>query len=237
MFYLLLIVFLCAVWGIAKKAQKEKTENDYCPVTIIKDGKSVTINGYDRELLKRELTKATAKTKQNTIDKDEIDSNKLSVAITGKLSLPRNDMIIRINSTKNARFVERVASNTDYLVAARDDTAKARAARANGTTIISEEQLMEYLQKGEFPRGEHKTRKYHANTFAEEIAWQDTFDPPVEHHLEYVDSVGEYSERTIAVLHLCGKHPNSGYEYMEAYEDGQLKTFRRDRILKLEPVS
>jgi hypothetical protein len=236
---LLFIVFALAfviLISRAGRAQK-KSKHEAFPVTIISPGKTVTVDGYDRERLRKELEAATAQLKpvlalaQN--GPAHTERERMTVAITGTLSEPRAQVAIKINSTKNARFVERVAGNTDYLVAARHDTAKARAAAQNGTVVLTEQQLTEYLESGEFP---HHQRRYTYSGFnfdESEIVWAETLDPPLRCRLEYADSAGEHSKRTIDVLHPSGIHPN-GREYMAAFEDGQLKTFRKDRILKLE---
>jgi hypothetical protein len=113
------------------------------------------------------------------------------------------------------------------------DTTKARAAAQNGTIILTEQQLTNFLSTGEFPY--HRRRDTHSglNFDESEIKWEDTCDPCVRYRLAYADSSGEYSERIIEVIHLAGGHPN-GYKYLAAFDDGHIKTFRKDRILKLE---
>jgi hypothetical protein len=68
-----------------------------------------------------------------------------------------------------------------------------------------------------------------------QIAWEDTQEPPVLQRMEYADRYGEYSERMVAVRHFKGSHQN-GHEYLGAYDDGTFKSFRKDRILKLEKI-
>jgi hypothetical protein len=234
---LLLFFFAAALVAVIVKAggTGRKKGHESFPVTIIRDGKTVTFDGYDTERLEKEIEAATAQARANPTKKQDglEDKQRMTVAITGTLREPRAQVAIKINSTKNARFVERVFLDTDFLVAARGDTAKARAAAQNGTIVLTEQQLCEYLKSGEFP---HHERKYtHAGFNFDEsaIVWGETYHPPVPCRLEYADSAGEYSERTIEVLHPSGKHPN-GNEYLAAYEDSQIKTFRKDRILKLE---
>jgi hypothetical protein len=234
---LLVVLVLVAVVILAVRVGSTRSpkEHNAFPVTIIKGGKRVTFDGYDTERLRREIETATARTKPKMPEREAAHLNRMTVAITGDLSQPRAQVAIRINDTKNARFVERVALDTDYLVASRNDTVKARAAAANGTTIITEQQLMECLAAGEFPYHERKHTHAAFNFDESAIVWEETYDPPVGCRLEYADSAGEYSERTVAVLHPLGKHPN-GNEYMAAFDNGELKTFRRDRILKLVPL-
>jgi hypothetical protein len=224
------------LWKIANPASHQET--DSFPVTIIRNGKSVTFDGFDKERREREFAAATAQIQTAPVQrKARADSSeRMTVAITGALSEPRAQLAIRINSTTNARFVERVFLDTDYLVATRTDTAKAKAAAQNGTIILSEQQLGQYISAGEFPH--HQRRHTHSglNFDESEIQWEDAYDPPIQYRLAYADSDGEYSERIVEVTHLAGKHPN-GHEYLGAFDEGQLKTFRRDRILKLERVS
>lgn len=204
---LLLLVVVAALVAVLARAGGKGYKNDSpsFPVTIIRDQDRLS------------------------------DKQRMTVAITGALSEPRAQIAIKINSTRNARFVERVFLDTDYLVATRVDTAKARTAAQNGTVILSEQQLAQYLSAGEFPH--HQRRHTHSsfNFDESEIQWEDTCDPPIRYRLAYADSEGEYSERIIEVTHLAGKHPN-GHEYLAAFDEGELKTFRKDRILELERV-
>jgi hypothetical protein len=231
--FLLLAAVLVAVLAKTRNTSAKKGHESF-PVTIIRDGKTVTFDGYDTERLEREFAAATPRIHVSPALKNrEFDIERMTVAITGALQELRAQVAIKINSTKNARFVERVFLDTDYLVAARTDTAKARAAAQNGTIVISEQQLIEYLNAGEFPHHERKQTHSGFNFDESAIVWEETYNPPVPCRLEYADSAGEYIERTVEIIHPSGKHPN-GKEYLAAYEEGQIKTFRKDRILKLE---
>src|ERR1035438_1947822 len=100
---------------------------------------------------------------------------RLTVAITGTLSLPREEAAERINATSNARFVTKVAENTDFLVASRFDTVKAHRAAAFGSVVIPEEELMTFLESGSFPKRQH--RKSLSGLWPE-INWTRTVDQP-----------------------------------------------------------
>jgi len=234
----LILLFFFAVALVAvivRAAGGPKKGHEPFPVTIIRGGKTVTFDGYDIERLEKEIESATAQTKKTSSKNEDglADKQRMTVAITGTLRDPRAQIVIKINSTKNARFVEGVLLDTDFLVAARGDTAKARAAAQNGTIVLTEQQLCEYLKSGEFPHHERKYTHGGFNFDESAIVWEETYHPAVPCRLEYADGAGEYSERTIEVLHPSGKHPN-GNKYLAAYEAGQIKTFRKDRILKLE---
>lgn len=238
---LVFVALFCIAAFIAnaagKHARRQKNQVPDFPITIIKNGGSVTFNGYDEARFKEETEKVLARRVKEpaVINSSVAEHSRLAVAITGTLSISRQDAAIRINSTRNARFVDRVASNTDYLVAARRDTSKARAASAYGTTVISEEELLQYLKAGEFPKKTHRAIQYQSNNFLSEIEWRDTFDPPVTYAIEYADKEGEYTQRNISVVHLCGVR--DGREYLGAYDNGVFKTFRRDHILSLNPAN
>ena len=70
------------------------------------------------------------------------------VAITGTLSIPRSEAVALIESRTNARFSPEVTYHANYLVAARFDTNKAHRAAALGIVIISEADMLGYIEKG-----------------------------------------------------------------------------------------
>src|SRR6266700_2548786 len=75
----------------------------------------------------------------------------LSVAITGTLSVPREEAAALIDSTSNARFHPDVSYQTNYLVAALFNSGKARKAGQIGVTIITEVEMTECVKAGRFP--------------------------------------------------------------------------------------
>ena len=72
--------------------------------------------------------------------------------ITGALEkYKRIDAIVEIHTKTNARFVSGVSSQTDYLISSRKDTNKAKRARAFGTRVIDEAEMMAFIKAGRFP--------------------------------------------------------------------------------------
>jgi hypothetical protein len=158
----------------------------------------------------------------------------MTVAITGMLSEPRAMIAAKINATANARFVERVAFDTDFLIAARLDTGKAKAAVVNGTLILSESQLDEYLRAGEFPWHERKSRVSNGAGFhVSDIVWKEKLPEASRCRIQYADQQGELIDMEVTVIFPLGIHPN-GHEYVGAYSDGGFKTFRKDKVIRLE---
>src|ERR1035438_10871848 len=82
----------------------------------------------------------------------------VKVAITGVLSIPRKSAAELIETRTNARFADSVTYDVNYLVASRFDSNKARKAAKIGVAIISEVDLMNYIQKGEFPENQKPVR-------------------------------------------------------------------------------
>ena len=72
--------------------------------------------------------------------------------ITGALEkFKRIDAIVEIHNKTNARFVSGVNSQTDYLISSRKDTNKAKKAKAYGTRVIDEAEMMAFIKAGKFP--------------------------------------------------------------------------------------
>ena len=72
--------------------------------------------------------------------------------ITGALEqYKRIDAIVEIHNKTNARFVSGVSSQTDYLISSRKDTNKAKRAKAYGTRVIDEAEMMAFIKAGKFP--------------------------------------------------------------------------------------
>ena len=72
--------------------------------------------------------------------------------ITGALEkFKRIDAIVKIHNKTNARFVSGVSSKTDYLISSRKDTNKAKRAKAFGTQVIDETEMMAFIKAGNFP--------------------------------------------------------------------------------------
>ena len=72
--------------------------------------------------------------------------------ITGALEkYKRIDAIVEIHNKTNARFVNTVSSQTDYLISSRKDTNKAKRARSMGTKVIDETEMIAFIKAGKFP--------------------------------------------------------------------------------------
>jgi len=152
----------------------------------------------------------------------------MTVAITGTLSRPREELVDLINGTSNARFVTKVAGDTDYLVASRFDTVKAHNAARFGTTVIPEPELLSYIAAGEFPVRKH--RNTHAMNWPE-ITWTEIVDNPAAHFLKYSGGDGETTERFVVITRYGTSQ--SGIEYFEGFDGIRMKTFRQDRVASL----
>jgi hypothetical protein len=129
-----------------KSKFKTKPKAEYFPVTIIKDGKSVTVNGHDRDVLKKAFTDAGLKTEDDTHEKS------------------------------------------------------------------------------------------HAGFRQANITWNDQHPRGLPYRLEYYDRFGEVTEREILLVSHSGVHAN-GHEYIGAIDGGKFKTFRKDRVIRLERLA
>lgn len=162
----------------------------------------------------------------------EATSDTVLIAITGTLSMPRSEAVALIESRTNARFSPDVTYHNNYLVAARFDTNKARRAAALGIVIISEVDMLGYVEKGLFPTTRLPDRPKHTNHFPE-IEWKELFHPEKIAFIEYQDGGGLITSRYVMIT--C-KGNSGGNEYYGAYDAECFKTFRTDRILKLEEI-
>jgi hypothetical protein len=151
----------------------------------------------------------------------------LSVAITGTLSVPRKDAAGLIDATSNARFHPDVSYQTNYLVAARFDSGKARKAAQIGVTIITEAEMMEYVKAGRFPETHAPMRPPHASNFPD-VAWTVKHSPGLPYYLEYEGSDGVVTPRYVMVV--SEGRGNNGQDYIGAFDGEWFKTFRRDRL-------
>lgn len=67
---------------------------------------------------------------------------------------------------------------------------------------------------------------------SDDIGWNEQFDPPLSRTIQYANRNGEYSEREVFIT-CRGEGPN-GKPYVGAIHDGVFKTFREDRILRVD---
>lgn len=159
----------------------------------------------------------------------------MKVAITGTLSMPRSEAVALIKSKTNAEFAERVSYDINYLVAARFDTNKARRAAQIRVTVISEVDMMEFIQQGAFPQNQLPERpKYpHVSNFPD-ITWAETYHPERIVLLDYQDSEGLVTQRYVALT--CKGLGSNDVEYVGGYDAERFKIFRTDRILRMEQI-
>ena len=82
---------------------------------------------------------------------DKMSNKTPTFCITGALDgLKRIDAIVMIHNKTNARWVSMVSSKTDYLISSRKDTRKAKRAKAFGTQVIDQAEMMAFVKKGKF---------------------------------------------------------------------------------------
>jgi len=159
----------------------------------------------------------------------------MKVAITETLSIPRKSAAELIETRTNARFADSVTYDVNYLVASRFDPNKARTAAKMGVAVISESELMDYVQKGEFPENQKPIRpEFHDPFRVDEITWTEEIQPERVCFLEYSDNEGVATQRFIR---LCRKGRGSnGHNYLGAFDNDRFKTFRTDRVVRLEEL-
>jgi hypothetical protein len=161
----------------------------------------------------------------------------MNVAITGTLSIPRSEAVNLIETRTNAKFAPRVAYDTNYLVAARFDTIKARRAAEIGVTVISEQDMMEFVEQGRFPENKLPDRPKHVAHphVPAEIKWIETYHPERVVFMEYQDFQGLVTQRYVALT--CKGIGANRAEYIGGYDAERFKTFRVDRIMRMEPIT
>ena len=159
----------------------------------------------------------------------------VKVAITGVLSMPRKSAAELIETRTNARFADSVTYDVNYLVASRFDSNKARKAAKIGVAIISEVDLMNYIQKGEFPENQKPVHPEFRDPFrVDEITWTEEILPERVCFLEYSDNQNVVTQRYIRLS--CKGLGSNGHNYLGAFDNEGFKTFRADRILRLEQL-
>ncbi len=159
----------------------------------------------------------------------------VKVAITGTLSIPRKSAAELIETRTHAKFADSVTYDVNYLVAGAFDTIKARKAAKIGVSIISEGELMNYIQKGEFPENQKPLRPEFRDPFrVDEIVWREEIRPERLCFLEYSDSQNVVTQRFIRLS--CKGLGTNGRNYLGAFDNEGFKTFRADRVLRLEEL-
>lgn len=152
----------------------------------------------------------------------------VTVAITGEFFIPREQLIEKINATDNARYVSKVAAGTEYLLAGRFDTVKARRALEFGTVVIDFNDFQDYLDAGHFPR---RRARAEAHGHWPTITWVRNVDIPTMQYLKYQAANGRITERFVEITRY-GASPN-GDAMFEAFDGNDVKTFREDRVISL----
>ena len=159
------------------------------------------------------------------------------VAITGTLSRPRHEIVALIESKTNARFSEHVTYETNYLVASRFDTIKARRAAKLGVKVLTEQDMMGFIERGHFEptplpvKPPSNWRPIDLDAIEYETIEQ--FPQPRVYYLKYRDSEGRESERFILAMERV---KSGSHEYLAGYDHECYKTFRLDRIEKMEDL-
>ncbi len=167
-------------------------------------------------------------------DEEFLPPSPISVAITGKLSLPRAEAARLINASKNAQFVESVTYHTDYLVSAIANSNKVKKARQIGVEILTEDQFFEYLKAGTFPRTQaHEYVRPAPPPF--EVEWTEKLLTPRHVLIKYRDSQQRYTERA-ADVYAIGQSP-AGSVYLNILDAEGFKTLRADRIVEMVEIS
>ncbi|MBT4546130.1 MAG: hypothetical protein HOC33_19920 [Alphaproteobacteria bacterium] len=162
------------------------------------------------------------------------NQTKSKVAITGKLlKMERSDAAALINNLENADFVKSVTYETNYLVATKFDTAKAKKAAKMGIAVISETELFSYIEEGAFPHSE-KPEKPKRQWNGDDLAWV-KLDSNRFVLLDYVDADGVLTEQRIVQLtqEAVG---STGLEYFGGMVGFSFRTFRKDRIVSISDV-
>lgn len=90
--------------------------------------------------------------------------------------------------------------------------------------------MMAYIEKGSFPQTRLPERPKHSTNFPD-IKWIELFEPEKIVYMEYQDASGVVSSRYVM---LTCKGEGGGNEYFGGYDAEFFKTFRVDRVQKLE---
>jgi hypothetical protein len=160
----------------------------------------------------------------------------VKVSITGALSLPRKTIVQMIEHSTSATFSPDVTYDVNYLIASRFDTEKAKHAAKIGVTVISENEMFDFIRTGDFPENSKPVRPhtYPPNFRDDEIVWSEEITPPSLCFLEYSDNEGAVTQRFVFLA--CKGKGSNGKDYWGAFDKERFKTFRVDRVIKLEQI-
>jgi hypothetical protein len=94
---------------------------------------------------------------------------------------------------------------------------------------------MNYIQKGEFPENQKPVHPEFRDPFrVDEITWTEEILPERVCFLEYSDNQNVVTQRYIRLS--CKGLGSNGHNYLGAFDNEGFKTFRADRILRLEEL-
>ncbi len=162
----------------------------------------------------------------------------IRIAITGTLSgIKRREAVEMIESV-GANFSSEVNYKTNYLVATRLDSGKAKRAREINVQVITELEFLECIEAGEFPENNlpDKPERKYTNNFVEPDWVGLPADKQRPLSFEYCSVDGEITDRKVVPLALGTASLKSGnmrrYLKAEDIDDNMRpKTFRFDRII------
>lgn len=162
----------------------------------------------------------------------------MKVAITGKLeNMERKEAADLINTRTNAEWVKSVTYETNYLVATRFDSGKAKKAAEIGVAVISEQEMLKFIEGGQFPEIDVPKRPERMWAVGgDNLNWVDV--PEDEQRLvllDYVDADGVITEERLVRI-IKKAVAQNGQEYVGAMFGRTFRTFRRDRILNMREV-
>lgn len=162
----------------------------------------------------------------------------IRVAITGTLSDIKRREAVEMIESAGAEFSSEVNYKTNYLVATRLDSSKAKRARDIKVQVITELEFLEFIEAGEFPDNglpDKPERKY-TNNFVEPDWVELPADKQSPLSFQYCSIDGEITDRTVILLALGTASLKSGNirRYLKAKDiddNMRLKTFRFDRMI------
>jgi hypothetical protein len=101
--------------------------------------------------------------------------------------------------------------------------------------VIPEGELMDYLQKGEFPEKQKPVRpEFHDPFRVDEITWTEEIQPERVCFLEYSDKEAVPTQRFIRLC--CKGRGSKGHDYLGVFDNERFKTFREDRVVRIEEL-
>lgn len=162
----------------------------------------------------------------------------VKISITGALVGYTRQEAADMIASAMAEFSPGVNHATDYLVATKLDTSKARKAQSIGVRIITQGEFEEFVAAGSFPvRADTNKPKGSMFNSPPELDWHPV---PLEDrrifNFEYCDADGVITQRVITPLAVASYTSVKGLRnaYLKATdhsENQEVRTFRADRII------